>query len=97
MSAEPLTIPALGRGRPSVASLMRSLERARLVNTSLREQLRAERSEARTFAGRVVLEVANVKRGLLSPDGDIAIDQAANALGYAAARHIRQREPGAPA
>lgn len=81
------------RGRPAstVAGLTRSLERARLVNISLREQLRAERSESRAFAGRMLAEVANVKRGLLSVNGDGAIEQAANAIGYAAARHLRQR------
>jgi hypothetical protein len=84
---------ARGRGRPSNAELTRSLERARLVNVSLREQLHAEQREGCELAEAARLEAANIRRALLADRWDLA-EQAANAIGYRAARHLRQRSSG---
>jgi H2-forming N5,N10-methylenetetrahydromethanopterin dehydrogenase-like enzyme len=82
-----------GRPATTVAGLTRALERARLVNVSLREQLHAEQREGSDLAEAVRLEAANVRRALLADRWDLA-EQAANAIGYRAARHLRQRSSG---
>lgn len=79
-----------GRGRPSNAELSRSLERARLVNVSLRERLRAEELEHAAFAEAVRVDLVSLRRGILLGREDL-VDQAASAIGYRAARHARQR------
>lgn len=81
---------AMGRPASTTAGLTRSLERARLVNVSLREQLHAERREGIEFAEHVRADAADIRRALLADRWDIA-EQAANAIGYRAARHLRQR------
>lgn len=84
------TIALSPRGRPSVTRLQEELGRARLVNVSLREQLHAERREGVAFAERVRSEVVALRRGLVLDRADL-VEQSANAIGYAAARHLRQR------
>lgn len=83
-----------GRGRPSNAELTRSLERARLVNISLREQLRVERREG------VELATGIRRRGLRTSaliEAGLLVEARHESLGMAAAadRHVRQRSQGA--
>jgi hypothetical protein len=82
-----------GRPATTVAGLTRALERARLVNVSLREQLHAEQREGSD------LRRGRAPRGGQRPPRPAAdrwdlAEQAANAIGYRAARHLRQRSSG---
>jgi hypothetical protein len=83
-----------GRGRPSNADLAEDLGRARAVNMSLREQLHVERRASIELAELVRETVVALHRGRILERDDI-LEQATNAIGYAAARHLHQRSGGA--
>lgn len=83
-----------GRGRPSNADLTRSLERARLVNISLREQLRAERAEGRDLAAHVRSRSLRTSF-LVQAELLVEAHQEAVSTAAIADRFIRQRSRGA--
>ncbi len=80
-------------GRPSVPSLQRSLERARLVNVSLREQLRAERAGTTEFAANVRQRALRMHYAVTADLGSLALHEA-SAIAAAADRHLRQGRSG---
>jgi hypothetical protein len=82
-------IAPLGRGRPTVESLLGSLDRARQVNGDLRLELRAQRHEERVFARRILHSSRELRRAIILGRWDV-VDHQANALGYHAARRIQQ-------
>lgn len=81
-------------GRPSVPRLQASLERARLVNVSLREQLRAERLEGRELATEVRARAHRMHLATVADRPDLALHEA-GAVVAAADRFLRQRSIGA--
>lgn len=84
------------RGRPATTpeGMERSLERARLINVSLREQLRTERAESRDFAAGVRQRALRLSF-LVAADLLVEANHEAYAIAAASDRHIRQREPRA--
>lgn len=75
---------AAREGRPSIAGLQASLERAREVNVNLALELRFERREGRLFADRVAaaaerlshLSAAQNPRLVLNVAGELALSAA---------------------
>lgn len=92
LAHDPLDV-VRGRGRPSNADLTRSLERARLVNISLREQLRAEQLEGRELAERVRREALRIAHEVTVGDL-VEAHRVAMTLGAAGDRFLRQRSSG---
>jgi hypothetical protein len=92
-----MTAPALGAvmGRPAttVSGLTRSLERSRLVNASLREQLRAERLEALELATEARARAHRMHLATVAERPDLALHEA-GAIVTVADRFLRQRSGG---
>lgn len=93
-----MTSPALAavRGRPSIAGLTESLGKARSVNVTLREELRAHLRESAAFAedvrahaNRVWLATTGERPDLAAHEA-AAIVMAADAMMDAADRRLRQ-------
>lgn len=94
MATAPLLAAREGRPVSTLAGAQRSLERARLVNLSLREQLRAERAEGAELATTVRQRALRMHYAVQADLGELALHEA-SAIAAAADRFLRQRSSGA--
>lgn len=90
MTAE---VARVGRGRPSAMALTASLDAARRINSNLRDELRAERSEGRELIEEIRAHASRVHLAVVADRADLALYEA-GAVVALADRYLRQRGGG---